>query len=38
MMSTDYIDLFLKESIESIKKINQKQIEKLIITINKVRS
>jgi D-sedoheptulose 7-phosphate isomerase len=37
-MSTDYIDLFLRESIESIKKINQKQIEQLIITINKVRS
>lgn len=38
MMKNDFIDNFLKESIKSIKKINQKQIKNLILTINKVRS
>lgn len=36
-MDNDFINVFLNESIESIKKINQKQIEDLIYTINKVR-
>ena len=37
-MKNNFVNLFLKESIKSIKEINQKQIEKLILKIDKVRS